>query len=45
MYLNYNYKEFLGNEHENSPPLPPVSHIKFDIDQQTFSSFILYYRF
>ena len=34
----------LGNDRESSPPLSRVGHFKSDIDQQTFSSFILYYR-
>ena len=25
------------NDHESSPQLPPVSHLKFDIDQQTLT--------
>ena len=31
-----------GNK--SSIPLSPVGHFKFDIDQQTFSRFILYHR-
>ena len=41
---NKNKKELL-NEHKNSPLLSPVGQFKFDIDQQTFSRFNIYYRF
>ena len=41
--LLQNYKELFGNEHESSPPLSPVGHFKFDIDQQTFSELLWTY--
>ena len=51
--FNINQKELLENEYEHSPPLPPVDHFKFDVDQQTSSSLfyitalavIHYYRY
>ena len=32
-------KRVVRKEHENSPPLSPVGHFKFNIDQQISSSF------
>ena len=43
--LQLKLKRVAQKKHKISPLLSPVGHLKFNIDQQIFQRFILYYRF